>query len=103
MAPGAPAAAPMTQSGPATSVRSQPVGASSHAADGVRRHRLRTVSGWCAVSPLTTTLTAMIWPSGCRSSLRPSFPARGVEPQNDLDDRALPDRLRLLHRHLDGH
>ena len=56
-----------------------------------------------AVSPLTTISAAMIWWSGCRSSIRSSFPARGVETQNDLDDRALPDRLCLLHRNLDGH
>src|ERR1700761_586991 len=29
--------------------------------------------------------------------------ARGVETQNDLDDRALADRLCSLHRHLDGY
>lgn len=34
---------------------------------------------------------------------RPSFPARGVQAHHDPDDRALPDRLRPLHRHLDGH
>src|SRR6202042_377326 len=59
--------------------------------------------GWCAVSHLTTTLTAITWSSGWRSSIRSSFPARGVETQDHLDDRALPDRLRSLHRHLDGH
>lgn len=39
----------------------------------------------------------------CRRRRAPSFPARGFEPQDDLDDRALPDRLRSLHRHLDWH
>jgi hypothetical protein len=37
------------------------------------------------------------------SSIRSSIPVRGVETHNDLDDRALPDRLRSLHRHLDRH
>src|SRR5690348_8374783 len=56
-----------------------------------------------AVSPLTIASTAMTWSSACRGSIRSSFLVRGVETQNDLDDRALPDRLRSLHRHLDGH
>jgi len=56
-----------------------------------------------SVSSLRAFSAAMIWWSGCRSSIGPSFPARGVETQNDLDDRALPDRLCLLHRNLDGH
>jgi len=38
-----------------------------------------------------------------RAAIRSSFPARGVEAQDHLDDRALADRLRSLHRHLDGH
>jgi hypothetical protein len=54
-----------------------------------------------AVYALTTASTAMIWSLRCRSSISPSFPARGVETQDDLDDRTLPDRLRSLHRHLD--
>ena len=41
--------------------------------------------------------------SGRRSSIRSSLPARDVETQNHLDNRALPDRLRSLHRHLDRH
>ena len=66
-------------------------------------HLLCMAPGWCAVSPLTTTSTAMSWSSGWRSSIRSSSLARSVETQNDLDDRPLPDRLRSLHRYLDGH
>jgi hypothetical protein len=71
--------------------------------DALRPPTPHGLPGWCAVSHLTTTLTAMTWSSGWRSSIRSSFPARGVETQDHLDDRALPDRLRSLHRHLDGH
>jgi hypothetical protein len=66
-------------------------------------HLLCMSPGWRAVSAVTTTSTAMSWSSGCRSSIRSSSLARSVETHNDLDDRPLPDRLRLLHRHLDGH
>ena len=52
---------------------------------------------------LTTTSTAMSWLSGCRSSIPSSLPARDVETQDHLDDRALLDRLRSLHCDLDGH
>ena len=38
-----------------------------------------------------------------RRSVRSSFSARDVETQEHLDDRALPDRLRSLHRHLHRH
>src|SRR6266702_4053639 len=71
--------------------------------DTLRSPALHEIPGWCAVSPLTTASIAMIWWSGCRSSIRSSLPARGVETHNDLDDRALPDRLRLLNCNLDGH
>ena len=50
--------------------------------------------------PLPSTIT---WSSSCRSSIRSSLPARDVETQHHLDDRTLLDRLRSLHRHLDGH
>src|SRR5215469_1715520 len=36
-------------------------------------------------------------------SIRSSVRARSVETQDHLDDRALPDPLRSLHRHLDRH
>ena len=45
---------------------------------------------------------ARFWASALEYELE-APPARGVETHDDLNDRALPDRLRSLHRNLDGH
>jgi hypothetical protein len=60
-------------------------------------------AGAARAARLATTSTAMTWSSGCRRSIGSSFPAGGIETQDHLDDRALPDRLRSLDRHLYGH
>ena len=66
-------------------------------ADGRSGVQLLAADGACTVCLLAGTIRI------CRRRRAPSFPARGVETHDDLDDRALPDRLRSLHRHLDGH